>query len=55
MPWVTIMPSIFGSCKWGRIFSASFFQFGKNMSSDAFMNGDSIFVMLQIWFIQTEL
>ena len=45
------MPWMFLSLRCFSQISASFFQSGKDMSSDAFMNGDSIFVMLQIWFI----
>lgn len=51
MPWVMIIPSIDLSFSRGRIVSAIFFQSWYDMSSDAFINGVSIFVMLQILFI----
>jgi len=50
VPWVMIMPFISGLFKCVSQISASFFQSGKDMSSDAFMNGVSI-IGLQIFFI----
>ena len=50
MPWVMIMPFTSGLFRWVSQISASFFQSGKDMSSDAFMNGVSI-IGLQISFI----
>ena len=51
MPWVMIMPSMFGSFRWGSQVSARIFQSGKDMSSENFRKGFSIFMMLQIFFI----
>jgi len=50
VPWVMIMPFISGLFKCVSQISANFFQSGKDMSSDAFMNGVSI-IGLQIFFI----
>ena len=50
MPWVMIMPAIDLSLRCFSQISASFFQSGKDMSSDAFMKGVSI-IGLQIFFI----
>ena len=49
MPWVMIMPVIFSSCRSLWVFVAIIFQSGKDMSSDAFMNG-LIIIGLQIFF-----
>lgn len=50
MPCVMIMPRMFLSLRCFSQISASFFQSGKDMSSDAFINGVSI-IGLQIFFI----
>ena len=49
-----IMPFISGLFRWVSQISASFFQSGNDMSSDAFMNGVSI-IGLQIFFISGEM
>ena len=50
MPWVIIIPSMDLSLRCFSHISASFFQSGNDMSSDAFINGVSI-SGLQIFFI----
>lgn len=46
-----IIPEIVLSSKYGKQVSAKIFQSGNDISSENFMNGFSIFVMLHIFFI----
>ncbi len=51
VPWVMIIPSIFSLLRYVSQVSARIFQSWKDMFSDHFMKGETIFVMLQVSFI----